>query len=85
MNMDPGDDAIYLVRGVSSISFQIPLGDVLELNNVTFVFGLKKNLLLISYVANLHYMTEFDVEEVILGRQTQVVAKGVRTICLYRV
>jgi hypothetical protein len=38
MNMRAGDDAIYLVRGVSSISFQIPLGDVLELNNVTFVF-----------------------------------------------
>lgn len=37
MSVELGDDATYLVRRVGSISFQTPLGDVIELYNVLFV------------------------------------------------
>jgi hypothetical protein len=47
MVVELGDEATYLVRGVGPISFQMPLGDVLELDNVLYVLGLKKNLILV--------------------------------------
>jgi hypothetical protein len=37
-----GADATYLVKGLGSISFHIPYGGVLELNEVLFVPSLKK-------------------------------------------
>jgi hypothetical protein len=49
------------VRGVGSISFQMSSGDVLELNNVLFDPGLKRNLLSISRMEDLHCMAEFDI------------------------
>jgi hypothetical protein len=41
MSVELGDDATYLVRGVGSISFQIPLGEILELSEVLFVHFLQ--------------------------------------------
>jgi hypothetical protein len=37
MSVDLGNDVIYLMRGVDSISFQMPLGDVLELSDILFL------------------------------------------------
>ena len=48
MSVEFGDDATYLMREVSSISFLTPKSDVFELINVLFVLGLKKNILSIS-------------------------------------
>jgi hypothetical protein len=36
--MELCDDVTYPERGVGSISFQIPLGDVLETSDVLFIF-----------------------------------------------
>jgi hypothetical protein len=47
MNVELGDDATYLVKRLGSIPFWIPSSDVLELNDVFSVLGLKKNLLLV--------------------------------------
>jgi hypothetical protein len=52
MSVELGDDATYPVRGVGSISFQMPSGDVLELSDVLFVPSLKKNLLSVSCMTN---------------------------------
>jgi len=38
----------------------MPSGDILELTNVLYVLGLTKNLLLVSVMADLRYMVEFD-------------------------
>jgi hypothetical protein len=37
MSVELGNDAICLMRGVDSISFQMPLGDVPELSDILFV------------------------------------------------
>jgi hypothetical protein len=85
MSVELGDDATYPMRGVGSISFlDTFIGDVLELSNVLFVLGLKKNLLSVSCMEDLHCMAEFDAQEVIFRRQTHVVEKGVRVGGLYR-
>jgi hypothetical protein len=52
MTMELGDDATYPVRGVGSISFQMPSGDVLELSDILFVPSLRKNLLSVSCMTN---------------------------------
>jgi hypothetical protein len=39
MWVELGDNATYLVKGLGSIPFHMPLGDVLELNDVLFVIG----------------------------------------------
>lgn len=83
MSVQLGDDATYLVRGVGSISFQTPIGDVLELSNVLYVPRLKKNLLSILFMVNLQSMAKFDAQEVIFRRQTHE-AKAVRARGLYK-
>lgn len=45
MCVDLGDDTTYPVKGVGSISFQMPLGGVLGPNDILFVLDLKKNIL----------------------------------------
>jgi hypothetical protein len=55
MSVELGDDATYLVRGVGSISFQMSLGDVLELSDILFVLGLKMNLLLVSCMTDVQW------------------------------
>ena len=40
-----GDDAKYPIEGVGTIPFQLWLGNSLDLDNVLFVPGLKKDLL----------------------------------------
>jgi hypothetical protein len=40
-----GDDATYPVTRMGSVSFCMPSGDVLELDDVLYVLGLTKNLL----------------------------------------
>ena len=46
--MELGDDVMYLVKGLGSISFQMPLGDALVLDFALYVFDLEKSLLSIS-------------------------------------
>jgi hypothetical protein len=48
MNVELGDDVTYHMRGFGSISFQVPSFDVLKLDYVCFVLGLKKNHLSVT-------------------------------------
>jgi hypothetical protein len=47
------DNAMYIVKGLGSISFQMPSSDVLELDSVMYVPDLTKSLLSISCMTNL--------------------------------
>jgi hypothetical protein len=58
------NDATCLV----TISFCMPLGDVLELNDVLYVPGLNKNLLSVSCMTNLQGVVEFVDQHVIIGK-----------------
>ena len=55
-----GIDAMYPVKGLGSISFQMPLGDVLELYFVLYVPWLTKTFLLVSCIIDLQSLDEFD-------------------------
>jgi hypothetical protein len=84
MSVELGDDATYPMRGVGSISFQTPIGDVLELSNVLYVLGLKKNLLLVSCMEDLQCMLSLMLKRLSLEDGNQVVEKGVHVGGLYR-
>jgi hypothetical protein len=55
MQVKLGDNAIYPMMELSSISFLMPSGDILALNDVFFVPVLTKNLLSVSCMTNLQY------------------------------
>jgi hypothetical protein len=63
MSVELGDDATYPMKGLGSISFQMPSGDVLELNDVLFVPSLKKNLLSISCMEDLQCRVAFEGQQ----------------------
>ena len=44
--LELGDNSTYLIQGVGSTSFQLSLGDTLHVEDILYVLGLKKNLLL---------------------------------------
>jgi hypothetical protein len=45
---------------MGSVSFLMPLGDVLELDDVLYVHGLTKNLLLVLAIMDLKCVAKFD-------------------------
>jgi len=55
-----GDDSTYIMKGLSFVSFWIPSIDVLELDDVFFVHGLKKNILSVSCMIHLHHIVYFE-------------------------
>ena len=64
MVVELGNDAMYPMMGLSSISFQMPLGDVLELDFVLYVPDLMKSLLSVPCMTNLQCLAEFDGQQV---------------------
>jgi len=48
MTVELGDDATYLVKRLGYVSFHMPSSDIIKLNYVCFVHGLKKKLLSLS-------------------------------------
>jgi hypothetical protein len=46
LQVELGDNARYAVKGVGTTSFQLESGNSLNMNDVLFVPGLRKNLLL---------------------------------------
>lgn len=74
-----GDDVIYLVKGLGSISFQIPLSDILELDFVLYVPKLTKSLLSFSCVTNLQCLAKFDGQQFnIKGKNQSFVQRSER-------
>lgn len=48
MSVELGNDDTYAMKGLGSISFLVPLSDVIELNDVLFLPALKKKFISIS-------------------------------------
>jgi hypothetical protein len=62
MDVELGDDSMYPMKGVGSISFHIPLGYFLELSDVIFVPILKNNILLVSCIVYVQWRISFEGE-----------------------
>ena len=63
MIVELGDDATYLVRGVYSISFQMPSGDVLQLDSVLPVLEFKEHLFSTFCMRNIHCRVAFEGQQ----------------------
>jgi hypothetical protein len=83
-----GNDATYLMRRVGYISFRMPSSDVLELSDILFVLGLRKNLLLVSCMTDIHWRVAFEGQQCTIGdcslASSGTSARGVRKGGLYR-
>ena len=60
IQVELGDDSIYPMIGIDTLSFKMPSSNVLELHDVLFVLGLKKNLLFYLTITNLQRKVDFD-------------------------
>jgi hypothetical protein len=60
MHVELGDNAKYLVIGMCSVSFHMPVGEVLELHEVLYVPSSTKNLLLVSCLTNDEVFSKFQ-------------------------
>jgi hypothetical protein len=60
MRLELGDDASYPVKELGFISFQIPSGVVLELNDDLCIPSLKKNILSFSCIIEHQYGVAFE-------------------------
>jgi hypothetical protein len=88
MTEELGDDATYPLRGVGFISFWMPLGDVLELDHILLVPGLRKNLLSVSCMTYIHWRVAVEGQECTFNAcclaSPRTLAIGVREGGLYR-
>lgn len=57
-----GDDATYPVTRMSSMSFCMPSGDVLDIDDILYVLGLMENLLSVSTMIDLRSMSELTIK-----------------------
>jgi hypothetical protein len=57
-----GDDATYPVTRMGSVSFSMPSGDVLDIDDVLYVLGLMKNLLSVSTMIDLRSVSELTIK-----------------------
>jgi hypothetical protein len=85
--VDLGNDVACAIIKLGSISFCIPLGDVLELDDGLYVPSLTKCLLSVSCIKNLQCMAEFDSYQVIIRKHIlelgQVLVRGVQDGSFY--
>jgi hypothetical protein len=88
MSVELGDDATYPMKGLGSISFQMPSSDVLELNDVLFVLSLKKNLLSVSCMTNFQCRVAFEGQQCTISNcslaSLRTLARGVWDGGLYK-
>jgi hypothetical protein len=74
------DDGKYPMTRKGSISFHMPVGEVLELHEVFYVPHMTKTLLLVSCVIDLRCSAKFDDQEVIIKSHSpdpsRVLAQG---------
>jgi hypothetical protein len=66
MQVKLGDNATFLVIETSLVSFRMPLGVVLQLDDVLYVPSLVKNLLSVLAMSYLRCVTGFDDQQVII-------------------
>jgi hypothetical protein len=66
MQVELGDDGRYPMVGLLSISFQMLVREFLDLNEVIYVLGMHKNIILGSCLTDLKHKVEFDDEKVII-------------------
>jgi hypothetical protein len=59
-DLELGMMPLTLVRGVGSISFLVPSGDVLDLDHILLVPSLRKNLVSVSCMINIHWIVSFE-------------------------
>lgn len=81
MVVELGNDAMYPMTGLSSISFQMPLGDVLKSHYVLYVPNLMKCLLSVYCMTDLQCLAEFEGQQVTIKDSrhgsSQVLSKDV--------
>ncbi|KAH9306491.1 hypothetical protein KI387_010895, partial [Taxus chinensis] len=86
INIELGDDGRYSATGIGTVTFQRELGSDLQLKDVMYVPGLKKNLISVAVLEDRGYDVVFSQGKAFLRHITtgQVKQIGVRVKNLYK-
>eukprot|EP00253_Pinus_taeda_P024505 PITA_24505 len=90
VHVELGDKAKYVVEGTGSIEFQMDSGGIMEVNEVLYVLGLEKNLLLVLVIEDRGLEVCFTGDEVDVGpkgtdfNKKRVIGKRERDLYLLR-
>lgn len=80
--MELGDNATYPIIGMGLISSCMPIGDVLDPDDVLCVLVSIEDILSVATKLNLRCMAEFDDQQVIIGDcnrgHDHILAKGMQ-------
>jgi hypothetical protein len=60
VHVELGDDAKYAVKGEGTFTFHLESGGSLDAHDVLYVLGLKKNLLLVLAIEDMHFPVAFQ-------------------------
>jgi hypothetical protein len=60
VKVELGDDGTYAIKGVGSTSFQLQSGNLFHVEEIIYVPGLKKNLILVSVLKSKGYTVAFS-------------------------
>ena len=83
-----GDDTIYEIEGVGLTSIQLDSETILHIEDILYVPGLEKNLLLVAGLEDKGYRVIFMDKKVLLWSKKGLLSSteviGVREGCLYK-
>ena len=67
-----GDDSTYNIEGVGSTSLQLDSGTILHIDDIFYVFGLKKNLLFVAGLEDKGYRVLFMDKKSFYGQRMKI-------------
>ena len=86
--VESGYNSTYLIQSVGYASFRMSLGDVLHMEDIIYVLGLKKNLLLVSVLEDKSLQVIFMENQAYLWSKNQNIGTatfiGVREGGIYK-
>ena len=87
--VDLGDNTTYSIQGFGSTFFHMRLGDIIHVEEIIYVLGLKKNLLSVSVLEDKRFRVIFIDNQALLWSKNKdlksAVVIGVREGGLYKV
>jgi hypothetical protein len=87
MSVELDNDVAYPMRRVGSIYFEMPLGDVIELSDILFVYGFINNILSISCMTDVQWRVAFEGHQCTINSSLaspRTLAREVREGGLYK-
>ena len=73
--MELGDGSNFDIKGVGSTNIQLDLGTLINVEEILYVLGLKKNVISVTVLEDKGYSVTFSEEKVLVWSKGRVLAQ----------